>query len=109
MPVYDLELQRIRCYRWGFLGLEFAEQIHADWPVDRCLDAYLRHQRLSDIVNDRSACHALLERVMANIGPGSREGPLARPECPGRALTVSDHAPDCDAPRDGVCQPSVTP
>lgn len=81
MPVYGLErtTDEFEAIAWGFLGSEFAEQIHADWPVDRRVDAYLRHHGLSDIVNDGSAYYALLERVMANVGPALRTGLLAQP------------------------------
>jgi hypothetical protein len=48
MPVYGLELttDEFDAIAWGFLGSEFAEQIHADWPMDRRDDAYLRHHGL---------------------------------------------------------------
>ena len=82
MAVYGLELttDEFDAIAWGFLGSEFAEQIHADWPMDRRVDAYLRHHGLSDIVNNGSAYHALLERVMVNIGAALRTGLLARPK-----------------------------
>ena len=47
--------------------------------MDRRVDAYLLHHGLSDIVNDGSAYHALLERIMANIGAALRKGLLAPP------------------------------
>ena len=81
MPVYGLELtmDEFDAIAWGFLRSEFAEQIHADWPMDRRVDAYLRRHGLSNIGNDGSAYHVLLERVMANIGPALRKGLLAQP------------------------------
>jgi hypothetical protein len=64
---------------WDFLGSEFAEQIHADWPMDRRVDAFLRHQGRDDLANDGAAYDALLQRVMANIGRAMRVGRLAPP------------------------------
>jgi hypothetical protein len=62
---------------WDFLGSEFAEQIHADWPIDRRVDAFLRHEARDDLVKDGAAYDALLQRVMANIGRALRQGRLA--------------------------------
>ena len=61
---------------WKFLGSEFAGQTYADWPIERGLDGYLLHHGLVDIFNDGSACEALLERVMDNIGRAVRDGVL---------------------------------
>lgn len=67
--VRDLDAIALR-----FLGSEFAEPIYADWPIERRLDAYLRHNHLADVDHDGSACDELLQRVMAN---------LSRTHCPG--------------------------
>ena len=69
--------QELDAIAWRFLGSEFAGPMYADWPIDRRIDVYLQHHGLADIVNDGSACRALLERVMANIGPALRNGVLA--------------------------------
>lgn len=61
---------------WKFLASEFTGQIYADWSIDRRLDAYLLHYGPSELLNDQSAYNALLERVMANIGPALRNGVL---------------------------------
>src|SRR5262245_22317313 len=81
MSVYGLGLTTIEfdAIAWGFLRSEFAEQIYADWPMDRRVDAYLLHHGLSHIVNDGSAYNALLEHVMANVGRALRKGLLAPP------------------------------
>jgi len=64
---------------WKFLGSEFTGAIYADWPIDRRVDAYLLHHGMVHIANDGSAYTALLERIMANIGPALRRGVLAPP------------------------------
>lgn len=65
---------------WRFLSSEFAGPIYADWPIDRRVDAYLLHNGMIGIVNDGGTYTALLERIMANIGPALRRGILAPPK-----------------------------
>lgn len=61
---------------WKFLHSEFARDTYANWPIERRLDAYLRHHELSDLVNDGTAYRTLLGFVMENIGPAHRRGIL---------------------------------
>jgi len=91
MPVYGLELttNEFDAIAWGFLRSEFAEPIHADWPMDRRVDAYLLLHGLSGVIDDGSAYNALLEHVMANVGPALRKGLLAPPNA--RESTESPH------------------
>ncbi|BBX37465.1 hypothetical protein MMAGJ_67470 [Mycolicibacterium mageritense] len=51
-----------------FLRSEFTERIYGMWPIDRRIDAYLRHRGFRGILNDGSACSRLTDRVMANLG-----------------------------------------
>ena len=73
----ELTRQELDAIAWKFLGSEFAGPMYADWPIDRRLDAYLHHHGPTQMVNDGSTSKALLERVMANIGPALRNGVLA--------------------------------
>lgn len=61
---------------WKFLNSEFARGTYANWPIERRLDAYLRHHELSELLNDGTAYRRLLDSVMDNIGPAHRLGIL---------------------------------
>ncbi len=61
---------------WQFLRSEFTDQIYADWPIDRRLDAFLLHHGPTEVLADGSAYNDLLEHVMTNIGPAIRKGVL---------------------------------
>jgi hypothetical protein len=71
------ELDDIAC---GFLGSEFTAQTYSIWPIDRRVDAYLRHHGLDGLVNHGGVYQDLIERVMANIGRALRRDHLASPE-----------------------------
>lgn len=75
----ELTGQQLDDIAWGFLHSEFTGQVYAIWPIDRRVDAYLLRHGLTDIVDDASAYNALLEHVMANIGPAVRNGVLQPP------------------------------
>ncbi len=72
----DLTERELDAIAWRFLGSEFTGQIYADWPLERRVDGYLQHHGQTDLVNDGSAYDALLQRIMANIGPALRIGVL---------------------------------
>ena len=73
----ELTTSHLDAIAWDFLGSEFAEHIYGDWPMDRRVDAFLRHEGRDDLVNDGVAYDALLQRVMANIGRALRQGRLS--------------------------------
>ncbi len=76
VELQDAELNAIA---WGFLGSPYASNRFVEWPIDRRLHAYLRHQGLSDVADDGTRCAALLDRVMANIASALDSGTL-RPD-----------------------------
>ena len=61
---------------WQFLCSPYTGRDYWDWPLERRIDAYLRHLRRRDILNDGAACGALIDRVMANIARARRDGKL---------------------------------
>jgi hypothetical protein len=69
----DAELDALA---WGFLGSTYASKRFVEWPIDRRVHAYLRHQGLGNVANDGTLCSALLDRVMANIGNALDSGTL---------------------------------
>jgi hypothetical protein len=72
----EVTRDQLETIAWEFLGSEFTSQIYADWPIDRRVDAFLVHSGQADLLNDGSTYNALMERVMANIGPALRAGVL---------------------------------
>lgn len=64
---------------WGFLRSTYAGPHFTEWPIDRRLHAYLRHEGLRDVADDGTMCAALLDRVMANISSALDSGTL-RPD-----------------------------
>ncbi|MGY4710913.1 hypothetical protein ACXDF8_15350 [Mycolicibacterium sp. CBM1] len=72
----DRELDTIA---WQFLCSQYTERIYWDWPLERRLDAYLRHRNRQDILNDGAAYATVLDQVMANMGRARRDGVLAPP------------------------------
>lgn len=63
---------------WQFLCSSYAGEDYWDWPLDRRIDAYLRHLSRTDILNDGAVYGVLMERVMANIARARQDGMLGR-------------------------------
>ena len=59
----ELTRQELDAIAWRFLGSEFAGPMHADWPIDRRLDAYLQHHGPTDMLNDGSVCDVPSKRT----------------------------------------------
>jgi hypothetical protein len=74
----ELTVRQLDQIAWRFLRSEFTGQDYANWPIDRRIDTYLLHHGLNDIINDGSTYNALLDHVMARIGPALRNGVLAQ-------------------------------
>lgn len=53
---------------WQFTNSAYADNVYADWPLDRRLEGFLRHRGLFSIAEDGDAFGLLLDRVMACIG-----------------------------------------
>jgi len=71
-----LDERQLSSLAWDFLRSEFTGLIYADWPVDRRLEAYLTHLGMSPVVNNGDAFDAVLQQVLAKIGPALRAGIL---------------------------------
>jgi hypothetical protein len=78
-PAVEPQDAELEAMAWGFLSSPYAGTRFGEWPIDRRLDAYLRHQGLSDVADDGTRCDALLDRVMANIASALDSGTL-RPD-----------------------------
>ncbi len=64
---------------WKFLCSTFTQRDYWDWPLERRIDAFLRHLKRLDILNDGAAYDALINRVMANFPRARRDGVLDPP------------------------------
>ena len=80
-PAGELKMtrQELDAVAWRFLRSEFTGPVYSDWPIDRRIEAYLFHHGMMEIVNDGTVYAALLDRIMANIGPALRRGILVQP------------------------------
>lgn len=78
-PVDETGDRELDTIAWQFLCSPFTTKDYWDWPLERRLDAYLRHHDRKDILNDGAAYTVVVERVMANLGRARRDGVLAPP------------------------------
>lgn len=78
-PVDETGDRELDAIAWQFLCSPFTKRDYWDWPLERRLDAYLRHHNRVDILNDGAAYEVVVERVMANLGRARRDGVLAPP------------------------------
>ena len=76
-----LSEQELEKLAWRFLRSEFTGQIYADWPIDRRIDAYLKRHGMHHVVNNGDAYNAVLQHILANVGPALRNGVLATTTC----------------------------
>ena len=57
---------------WQFLRSEFTGATHADWPIDRRLDAFLLHYGPTGLLADGTAYNELqvdvARKVLRNVG-----------------------------------------
>ena len=72
----ELTAEQLDALAWDFLRSEFTKKSYSTWPIERRVDAYLRHTERRDLIDDGAAFDALLDRVMANIGRALRRGLL---------------------------------
>jgi len=70
---------QIDAVAWQFLCSAYTGRDYWDWPLERRIDAYLRHHNHSDILNNGASYGAMLDRVMANFPRARRDGVFDRP------------------------------
>jgi hypothetical protein len=57
---------------WQFLNSAYADDTHADWPLDRRIEGFLRRRGLIRLAEDGDAYDLILNRVMAYITARAR-------------------------------------
>ncbi len=67
--------QQLDAQALAFLGSEFAGRAYAEWPIERRLQAFLKHQGLERGCNG-AAFDVLLQRVMGSFARARRAGLL---------------------------------
>jgi len=65
-------------YALAFLSSEFAGEVYIDWPIERRLERFLRHQGRGDLADSGEDFDALLDCVMVNFVRARRSGLLDR-------------------------------
>ena len=59
---------------WQFLCSPYTGRQYWDWPLERRVDAYLRHEERTDVFKDGAAYSSLIDRVMANFPRARSDG-----------------------------------
>lgn len=67
----DAHVEALACQ---FFTSSYADDIYADWSLDRRLDGFLRREGLDRIVENGDAYDLVLDRVMAHIGIEAHPG-----------------------------------
>lgn len=78
-PTDETDECELDAVAWEFLCSPYTGRTYWDWPLERRLDAYLRHQDREDILKSGAAYAILLDRVMANLARARRDGIIASP------------------------------
>ncbi len=78
-PADETDARELDAIAWEFLCSPYTGRTYWDWPLERRLDSYLRHQDRDDILNSGAAYATVVDRVMANLGRARRDGVLAPP------------------------------
>ncbi len=78
-PTDQADARELDAIAWEFLCSPYTERTYWDWPLERRLDSYLRHQDRDDILNSGAAYATVVDRVMANLGRARRDGVLGPP------------------------------
>lgn len=63
---------------WQFTISTYADDIYADWPLDRRLEGFLRQRGLFSIAEDGDAFGLVFDRVMECISAQSQRIPPSR-------------------------------
>jgi hypothetical protein len=51
-------------FAWQFLHSDYDGAIHANWPLERRLEGFLRNRGLARLADDGDVCTEILDRIM---------------------------------------------
>ena len=71
-------------FAWQFLNSDYVDDIHANWPLERRLEGFLRNRGLARLADDGDVCTIILDRVMTYRGQA--HGSIGSFFAPGRSL-----------------------
>lgn len=55
-------------FAWQFLHSDYVDDIHANWPLERRLEGFLRNRGLARLADDGDVCSIILDRAMTYWG-----------------------------------------